>query len=403
MICLLLVACQGVSSDQLQGRILLWHSWEGADQELLDQVLDQFMEINPEVTIVSARIPEEQLKTRYENSAPQGLGPNLIIGKSDWLPDWARQDLIADYLVQGVVSNNYTSEGLREVQIQGVTGLYGLPLSLSTQVLYYNDDDVKLPPVDLNALWVQAESGLPVAIPTNFSSGYWGIYAFGDGLFDKDGQFVLKRSGLAGWLTMMKEAQELSNVVFSRDPLLLRNLFIQGRVSYYVGRSDEWAFLREEIGDEVLGVALLPSGVIGLARPLVHAEVVMLSPASSHAQKEVAVQVARFLTNQEQSTRFMRELGRVPAHQRVEVNRQIEPRMATLVSQTRLGVSLPNSLPIQKIEEAGNLAYANVLLGIKTPDEAVCEFGRAVIMAAPRLGSEEDLLPVNCLAEAGAE
>lgn len=392
-----LVGCQANEADngQLHGRILLWHSWSEADTAVLGQMLQEFERINPNVTVIIAAIPAEELRARYEATVPQGLGPNLLIGSADWIPDLAEQGLIADYGELGFSAINFFPAAVRALRIPDDEGLYGLPLSMSTNVLYYNVSLVEEPAVTLEGLWRQAEAGLNVAIPTTFETAYWGIYTAGEGLFREDGGMVLRDSGFEGWLTNLKDVQDIPNVVLSRDTAALQELFTSGRTAYYVGRPEEMGILQEALGEFEVGVTPLPTGEVGSPRSLLSVEALLLNTASSAQQTAVALEIAQFLTNQEQSTQFMRQAGRVPANRRVEVNSQIYPNMYEFTLQTRTAVVLPPHIPRQAIVDLGDLAYANVLSGLMLPLEAVCDFGRGVLVVAPELGTETTL-PANC-------
>ena len=390
-----LVGCQTNAdvNGTLNGRILLWHSWHEADTAVLEQLLQQFTEIHPEVTIIAAAIPADELRTRYETAVPQGLGPNLMIGSADWILDLAEKGLIADYNEHDVSAFNFLAPAVRAMRVEDGGGLYGLPLSVSMDVLYYNTSQVDRAARTLEELWTQAADGHIVAIPTTFNRAYWGIHAFGNGLFDGTDHFQLIGSGFTEWLDTLKGVQEIPNVVLSRDTGALRQLFASERAAYYVGRPEELGILQEALGEFTVGVVPLPGGEAGSPRALLSAEALLLNTASSAQQTAVALEIAQFLTNQEQSTQFMRQTGRVPANSRVEVNRQIYPNMAGFRFQALTAVNLPSHIPRQAIIDLGNLAYANVLSGLLTPLEAVCEFGRGVQEVAPELVPE---LPADC-------
>ena len=390
-----LSACQPDlnSNDALHGRILLWHSWPEPDTAVLDQILQQFTAIHPGVTIITAVIPPDELRQRYESTVPQGLGPNLLIGRAEWIPDLAEQGLIADYGEDTLASFNFLTPAVRALRLQNSDGLYGLPLSVSTNVLYYNISLVNRPAPTLDELWAQAADGHVVAIPTTFTDAYWGIHAFGEELFDDNGHLTLAESGFLPWLNTLKESQEIPNVVLSRDVAALQQLFSSERAAYYIGRPEEMAVLQEALGELAVGVAPLPTGPVGSSRSLLSVEALMLNTASSAKQTVVALEIARFLTNQEQSTQLMRQAGHIPANRRVDINRQIYPAMSGFALQARIAVTLPNHLPVQAIIDLGDLAYANVLSGLLTPLEAICDFGRGIIEIAPDWATESTLPP----------
>jgi maltose-binding protein MalE len=392
-----LTGCQAAAngSGALHGRILLWHSWSEADTLVLEQILEEFTGIHPNVTIITAAIPPEELRERYESAVPQGLGPNLLIGRAEWVPDLAAQGLIAKYSENQITSFNFLPPALRALRVQDNDGLYGLPLSVSTNVLYYNTAQVDRPAATVEELWRQAANGRIVAIPTTFADAYWGIHAFGEELFDDEGRFALAESGFLAWLNALKEAQEIPNIVLSRDVTALQQLFLSERAAYYIGRSEEMLILQEALGESAVAVAALPSGPAGSPHSLLWVEALLLNPASSAQQTVVALEVAQFLSNQEQSTQLMRQAGRVPANRRVEINRQLYPHMTGLVFQARSAVTLPNDIPVPAITDLGNLAYANVLSGLLTPLEAVCDFGQGVLRILPD-SAAQPALPATC-------
>ncbi|UCC54299.1 MAG: hypothetical protein JSV68_10070, partial [Anaerolineaceae bacterium] len=92
----LLVACgrsAPVNSEQ-EGRILLWHQWSGADEETLNELLDMFTEVNPEITVIGISHPSDSLKESFVDAATRGLGPDVMIGSQLWTPELADAQLI---------------------------------------------------------------------------------------------------------------------------------------------------------------------------------------------------------------------------------------------------------------------------------------------------------------------
>ncbi len=50
-----LTACSTQEKEGLNGQLLIWHSWEGAEREALQKSLDDFRELYPDVTIMEER------------------------------------------------------------------------------------------------------------------------------------------------------------------------------------------------------------------------------------------------------------------------------------------------------------------------------------------------------------
>lgn len=123
----------------------------------------------------------------------------------------------------------------------------------------------------------------------------------------------------------------------------------------------------------------------------------MLSTISSTEQAATAEAVAEYLTNPQQSTIFMRELGRIPANRLVEVDPRVYPVLAGFAQQSKTAVALPNDLFREEFYQLGDRAYANAISGVLTPEEAVCEFGLEVIELQEYTENQVDL-PEDCVA-----
>ena len=125
-------------------------------------------------------------------------------------------------------------------------------------------------------------------------------------------------------------------------------------------------------------------------------EVILLNAYSSEEQAHNAAALARFLTNQQQSIHFMRELDRVPANSATQVDPRLYQTVAGFSRQARTAVTLPGYLSGESFFAAGDRAYTGVLSGSLTPEEAVCQFGLEII-AQQKLPAEQVLLPDNCI------
>ena len=91
---LLLPACVTRSDDALYGSVLVWHSWEAEQAEVLDTVLDSFVGLYPDVNINAVYVPADRLLERYEVAAEAALGPDLMLAPSSFIGPLAEAGLI---------------------------------------------------------------------------------------------------------------------------------------------------------------------------------------------------------------------------------------------------------------------------------------------------------------------
>ncbi len=374
----LMVGCSGdapTDADQ-EGRVLLWHTWGGADEEALNELLDNFNDVYPEIQVISISYSPDGLKDSFVEAATRGLGPDIVIGLQLWTPDLADANLIRAVDESEINAESYLAPALDTMRYQNQ--LYGLPLSVQTSALYYNKRLAEEPPETLNALLEQAVDGQKVAINSNFDAAFWGIQAFGGRLLDEEGRVVLNQGGFANWLDWLIEAGNAPNIIISKDELILNDLFAQGEVTYYVGQSSELLGLQELLGEEVVGVSPLPSGPNDSAGPFLTTEPFFFSRDSSPAQMERAMLLVEFLGNVEQQRKLAQETGRVPANPQTRIDRRISPAVAGFVDQSKTAIPLLLLPQMFEVIEQGQDSYLRALEGLVAPGDAANELTAAV-------------------------
>jgi maltose-binding protein MalE len=363
---------------------------------VLEEALLEFQEIHPNAKVATVALPKDQLLSAFIDAGNDGLGPGLLIADDAWIGDLVDAQLIRSISPDENLSRLFDSRTSALVQHQDQ--IFGIPLSLAPVALYYNEALVDELPEDLDDLLRQAAAGKAVGFVPRFEQAYWGIQAFGEGLFDADGQFTPAESGFLDWLQWLNAAQSEPGIILSVDDRSLRELFASGELGYYIAGPQELANIEALAEDEnalAFAVAPLPQGPTGQAGPLLHAETVILYAHDSPQQAQIAEALARFLVNQQQSIRFMRELEHVPANPVIRVDQRIYPRVNGFAQQAQSAVVIPNEIPTETLFAAGDLAYASVLSGLSTPAEALCRFSRDVAVS---LGPEavDVRLPDGC-------
>lgn len=364
MVSLWLVSCQAASATSSldSGKILLWHGWPETEAVALNGIIARFNEVYPNLNVISQAVPANSLRQQYEQAASLGLGPDVLIGPGEWLTPLADQEIVRDLLPFAPQTDDYLSRAVGSLTYKD--GLYGLPLSLRPNALYYNNTLVDVPAANLDELLAQASNGRSIALNTNFLAAFWGIQAFGGRVFDETGRVVLDEGGFINWLRWLKNAQNAPGMILSRDSASLQDLFFSGQAAYYIGNPDELVRAREALGAENVSVAVLPAGPAGPSGPLLDVEAIYFNPASSPQQTERGLLLAAFLTNANQSTMLLREIGRVPANRTVPVDLRLHPAEAGFAAQARTAVSIPNIPQFDKVVALGNDLNRSVLEGV---------------------------------------
>jgi arabinogalactan oligomer/maltooligosaccharide transport system substrate-binding protein len=384
------------SQDELRGRITLWHSWSDAEAALLDEALTEYQEFHPEVRIIPVALPPDQLLEEFIDAGNDGLGPGLLIGTNSWIGELATAGLIQPLFPAGAENALFTARNRALTAYED--NAYGVPLFLAPRALYYNKELVSEPPDNLDTWLQDAGNGNRLAFVPRFEEAYWGIQAFGDGLFDSQGRFTLVGSGFAEWLAWLAEAQPAPGVILNVDDRSLLELFASEQIAYYVAGPEKQNEIMALMADDdpfEYGVVPLPSGPNGPAGPLLPAETILLYAFTSDRQTQIATSLAYFLVNQQQSVRFMREMDRVPANPAVNVDRRVYPIASGFARQAQSAVAIPNEAPTNPLFAAGDRAYISVLSGLLTPNEAVCRFGLEVA-AFEEYAAADLVLPDGC-------
>lgn len=393
-----LAACGvvGERNRELSGHVSIWHAWPESHQATLEEALTAFEESHPEVTVTTVAYDSRELLASFESAAATGVAPSLLLGSDAWVR------VLAD---AGWIRPLETPEdGVRQLRgdAEEATSYlgthYGVPVSLYPSALYYNTSLVRTPASTLEDLLEEAEDGRGVALEPRFKPSYWGIQAFGNGLFDAAGRFTVAGSGFAEWLEWLNTAQGEPGVILHEDNARLLDLFKEGGVAYYVAGPEMQAELIEAMGVDAVGVRPLPDGPAGSAGPLLSVETAYQYAFASPEQRRIAAALAQHLGSKQQSMRFMRELGMVPANPDVRVDSRLYPPVSGFAEQAETAVVLPSDVINEQLYAVGDRAYAATLSGSLSPTEAVCRFG--LEFAELHGYAEEDVdLPYGCEAD----
>lgn len=400
LVLLLLTACQAgqTNSDVITNRIWVWHAWDENEAQVLTEVVNLYSELHPDTRVIvrpaisddalrafqqerlnDALSREDLLLAEYLEAARRGTGPDLLIGSSDWTRQLADAGLIRDLNQYADLSTRDFLPGTVET-LRYRDRLYGLPLSLETSALFYNTKLVDTPAKSFDDLLAQASEGINTVIITTFDDAFWGLSAFGAQLFDDQGRLVLDQGGFSDWLNWLQTASARPQFYLENDHEGHYRLFESGEAAYYVGKLEEYATLQQKLGEDAVGISVLPSGPAGPAGPLLRTEAMMFNSYSAPAQTEAALSLAQFLAGTGVQNELSRDdrLDRVPANRWVRIDARVHPAIAAFRSQARSAIPVPNLPQMDYVWQYGDEAYIGVLTGITAPSEAATKLTRQV-------------------------
>lgn len=356
------------------GTITIWHSWARQDGDALAQILENFATANPEITVQTLFVAYPDLPQAYADAVAAGGGPDLILAPAWWLRQLVDANALlplSDRLAPGE-NDQWMAAALDNLSLGGT--LYSLPTNYELVGLYYNRsllEETALPATidDLLAL-AAANPAQGVGLYLNFYHLYWGIPAYGGELFDGDGRVALDRTpGPAQFLDWLLRISQTPGSFVDSDYAMLLDRFKKGEFAFFVDGPWSGGELREALGDN-LGVAPLPAGPAGPARPWLSADGVFLNPVVDAAQQQLALRLARHIANAESATLLANIAGRLPAHKEAAVN---DPLLQGFVAQAETALSEPHRTEMSKVWGYAGDMLVKVINGGTLPDVAVTE------------------------------
>jgi len=366
-----LAACTPVDNGvgvQRRDAILLWHNLPEAEAGALEDVLDRYRRANPGVDIV---VQEQgpDMDAEFVRATRSGLGPNLLLTGSAAVQDLAAANAILP-LDERVTEDDLArllSVALSNLSLEDA--LYGLPMAVDTQVLYYNRRLTEQPPVTVDQLLEEASRGQRILMNSQFVDAVWSARPFGVDLFDAAGNPQPTTDGIPNWLIWLEQARDIPAFIMDDNTESLRRRFLQGDVPYYVGHSNELNLLDEALGPD-LGVAQLPAGPAGSAGPALTTTAFMVNALSSPGQIERSLDLVRFITGNEQQSALMRDANLAPANGQVRISEGLYPHIAAITAQARTSIPFPNDPRTQEAYAALAAAYNRTLAGTASATEA---------------------------------
>jgi maltose-binding protein MalE len=393
--------------------LLLWHAWPAPEHQVLATLIDRYNQSHAQTQVIPHAMPLSSLTAELRTATLVGGGPHLIILKSHTIGGLAQEDLLLplDGHISTSTRNRLLPTALDGARVQTASGshaLYGLPLTLDTLVLYYNQANLNVPPRNTATLLRTARGltdattqppvwGLAYTLSLDKTIGY--LYAFGGRIFDEEGNLILGSTGRAGveqWLEWLLQLHQDQQILAVNDGIIVDSALTSQEALMTI----DWTHALPEYqalwGDQ-LGVAPLPvlSGPNRPPQPYVQSESISINARVVDTDEQQAVlDFAHYLLTEEAQTVLL-AAGKQPAVR--NLNPQDTSRAwelaRTVQVQAQQGRAMPNSPVMNDIvlEELERMQL-KVLRNLATPAEAVTA---AEIALRQRLGLREETSDTN--------
>jgi len=322
----------------LEGILRIWHGWEGDDEAALRQVVQAFSAACPGVYAGLRRAPADLTPAAYREAVETHGAPDVLIGPADWIAPLAGEGLLRDLThVAAPLAERFRPRANRAVGVGGAT--YALPLAVGLTGLYYDREHVEAPPETLDALLAEAAGQRGAALAAGAREAFWLLPATGGVDLGPDGYPRIDAAAVAAWVSFLARAAESPHVVLAPDAAAARGALVAGDAAYLAGGPSALRPLQATLGAERVGVAPLPAGPAGPARPLLTVEGLMLPVPAQARDDSLALAFADYATDVAAQTLLVERAGRIPGN--VNVSLEAHPAVSALAAQEPQALVLP--------------------------------------------------------------
>lgn len=389
--------------------ITLWHSYRGAEEDALIQVLERFHASQSEIRVESLAIPNDVLASKLTTALPRGHGPDVFVFAHERIGGWAKAGMLRplDRDLAPGQRESFLAETVEPLRFEGK--LWGLPLSFKSLALFYNKALVPTPPATSDEMVAMARTlsggdrfGLAWETGNFYCHAPW-FFGFGATIFHEDGRLAFDTKAAIDSFAFVGGLRADGLVPEEVSGALVSSLFNQGNAGMVI--SGPW-FTGEISGDVDFGVAPLPlvSATGKPATPFLTDEGVMVSALAK--SPGAAFRVASFLAGEE-SARLRATVGRQAVASRAAWEDPVlanDPVLAAFRAQLATTIPMDNRPQMRNVWEPAQLSLRKVLRGDATAEGAALAGLRrfaAITRPAPPLAAPGPYIALGLAAALG--
>lgn len=364
-------------------KLVVWHAYSGGEEKALAQVVAQYHAQRPQGPLVeTVTVPYGSFTDKLQAAIPRGHGPDVFILAHDIVGQWSRLGLLQrldDHLPVSEVLPGLWPETVAPLSDSG--GLWGLPLSWKTLVLFYRKDLVATPPrstdelLALSAQLKQRSRNGPRLYGLVYEAGNYFkhaafLHGFGGSILPpgSDVPRLDTREQLAALSFVSRLAQD-GDLPEEMSAVVTTQFFNEGRAATTI--NGPW-FIAEINPGVPYGVAPMPvvSATGKIAAPLTSIEAGFISKKSAYPQE--AADFLRYLAGPEsayvRATVGRQAVTEKTTWQRPEVAE--DPVLRAFFAQRQLLVPSPTHPAMRAFWEPGEQALRQALRGVP-PQQAL--------------------------------
>ncbi len=314
-----------LSCGKEDNKLTFMHFWTSPDvRPVIEELVAEFETQNPGVEIELIDLNWSGGHDKITISFATGTAADVIELGSDWVPEYAAQDLLMDLSQQ---ARPYEDSLLGWEAAVMNNKIYGFPWMLGTRVIFYNKNlmeaaalDPKIPPRNWEELFIYSQKINEIGAP---------VYGFGSNAYEKfklykkflpflwsnHGVVLSKEDECMLTDIAAKEALDfyvrLSDIGYLESQRNLDDKFLAGELGFVI--SGDWMLRKMKATPPQfqVGACLIPGPKKDGARSASFLGGEFLTVNAESENKELALKFIKFLVSKEANLKFNRAAGSV--------------------------------------------------------------------------------------------
>ncbi len=382
-------------------KLTFWHQYDKANAEMIDQLVAEFNETNPDIQVEVVVQPSyDEYKTLLQTSILSNTLPDIATVDLIWVPWLVSTDSVEalDNYIASDSDFDITDFYPLQLDYDNIGGSrFALPMSANNMQVIWNKDlfeqaglDPEVPPTTWEEMKADAEQcqdldngivGFEFYTQPTGEGITWQFQVF---LWAAGGEFLNADNTKAAFNT----PEGLEALTYVSDMLQGNGsipgpwgAFGEGKACMQLDGS--WLFGYRSDAPFDWGVALVPAPEGGTSATNTGGERILMF--SNSENKEAAWKFIKFMTSSDVQLRWDMTTGFMPVRKSVGDNpeylnwiNETEPRMLPFVEGMQYAHTRPATPLYNEVSDAFSREIQNAFLGLATPEEALAAAEQAV-------------------------
>ena len=344
-------------------------------QALLQDQIKEFKRINPELHIRFRALPSDRLEQEVIYRTQRGLGPDLMLLASNRdLINLQQKAYISPVVISGQEQSNFRSSYLEHLRYRGQQ--LAVPLLVYPALACFNRKQLPQSPQTLGAIIRLGQQEHSFGINSNFEGLDLVMSGFGLTPFPHKSSRSYYPKRLLKALQWYREANLQPYISFVDNDEELRQGLVAGRFEWIPCSSGWLPSLQRALGAD-LGIAVLPAGPEGPAKPMLRMPLWVFGSQSNPRQRKFAKQFMLFTVNTVNQRSMALRLGTVlPVNPNIALPLKAYPTLSVMHTSTKNSgtTTLEQKHFLLKYTKKAEGLLNLVITGVQSPNAVAPKF-----------------------------